>query len=104
MNALGFGDSSSTGTANATDTGDMGSEAANNAATAAANAAAAKRRRQLGVMVVLVRMEGLLVQMDLLEMEEESVCMMGVVHLIITMHLNICLLRIKIYLIILMRM
>jgi hypothetical protein len=41
MNALGFGDSSSTGTANATDTGDMGSEAANNAATAAANAAAA---------------------------------------------------------------
>jgi hypothetical protein len=41
MNAVGFGDSSSTGTANATDTGDMGSEAANNAATAAANAAAA---------------------------------------------------------------
>jgi hypothetical protein len=41
MNTLGFGDSSSTGTANATDTGDMGSEAANNAATAAANAAAA---------------------------------------------------------------
>jgi hypothetical protein len=38
MNALGFGDSSSTGTANATDTGDMGSEAANNAATDAANA------------------------------------------------------------------
>jgi len=41
MNAMGFGDSTSTGTANATDTGDMGSEAANNAATAAANAAAA---------------------------------------------------------------
>jgi hypothetical protein len=38
MDALGFGDSSSTGTANATDTGDMGSEAANNAATDAANA------------------------------------------------------------------
>ena len=36
---LGFGgDSASTGTANATDTGDMGSEAANNAATDAANA------------------------------------------------------------------
>jgi hypothetical protein len=55
MNALGFSrtdsdfatagvfggdDSSSTGTANATDTGDMGSEAANNAATDAANASA----------------------------------------------------------------
>jgi hypothetical protein len=39
MNGLGFGgDSTSTGTANATDTGDMGSEAANNAATDAANA------------------------------------------------------------------
>jgi hypothetical protein len=38
---IGGGDSTSTGTANATDTGDMGSEAANNAATAAANAAAA---------------------------------------------------------------
>jgi hypothetical protein len=38
---LGFGgDSTSTGTANATDTGDMGSEAANNAATDAANASA----------------------------------------------------------------
>jgi hypothetical protein len=35
---FGGSDSSSTGTANATDTGDMGSEAANDAATAAANA------------------------------------------------------------------
>jgi hypothetical protein len=39
MAGLGIGgDSTSTGTANATDTGDMGSEAANNAATDAANA------------------------------------------------------------------
>jgi hypothetical protein len=39
MDALGFGgDSTSTGTANATDTGDMGSEAANDAASASAAA------------------------------------------------------------------
>jgi len=36
MDAMGFGDASSTGTANATDTGDMGSEAANDAASASA--------------------------------------------------------------------
>jgi hypothetical protein len=38
IGVFGGGDSTSTGTANATDTGDMGSEAANNAATDAANA------------------------------------------------------------------
>ena len=40
IGVFGGGDSTSTGTANATDTGDMGSEAANNAATDAANASA----------------------------------------------------------------